>query len=216
MQKKHIKIALASCISIAAISCSQSSGENKDVPAYDSILTVRQSADTHTILSEIKASADIATTEVKIRKIAIYDSSKSERFQWRDPSTWKFGSQKCIIPVTVTIKYGYDLSQLTVDDIKLTDDSTAVILMLPKPKIIDAGYEAEIEKGSITSISTGMRSRIGHELEEEIRLKGYEAVLKEDLQGILGKDIENNAKTLFESIIKSLGWNYVQIVTVEK
>lgn len=216
MHKTHIKTIIASCIALATLACHQNSGESKDTPAYDSVLTVRQSADTHTILSEIKASADIVTTEVKIRKIAIYDSSKSERFQWRDPSTWKFGTKKCIIPVTVTIKYGYDLSQLNIDDIKLTDDSTAVILLLPKPKIIDAGYEAEIEKGSITSISTGMRSRIGHELEEEIRQKGYEAVLKEDLQGIIGKEIENNAKTLFESIIKSLGWNYVQIVTVEK
>ena len=114
------------------------------------------------------------------------------------------------------IKYGYDLSELTLDNIQLTDDSTAVVVILPKPKIIDAGYNAEIDRASVTSISTGLRDKIGHQLEEEIRRKGYEAVLKEDLSGAIGKDIENNVKSIFESLIKSLGWENVQVYTTNK
>ena len=121
-----------------------------------------------------------------------------------------------MIPVEVTIKYGYDLRDLNIEDIKIADDSTAVAVFLPKPKIIDAGYNAKIDEGSITIISTGLRSKIGHEMQEEIRRKGYESVLKEDISSIVGSEVENNAKTLFESIIRSLGWENVQILTYSK
>lgn len=180
---------------------------------YDSIEAAHVLPGSSEILTQLKQCADIATTEVKIRKIAIYDSNSQEHFKWTSPNTWKYGERKCIIPIEVTIKYGYDLNELTIDDIKLTDDSTAVVVYLPKAKIIDAGYNTEIDRASVTSISTGMRDKIGHQLEEEIRRKGYEAVLKEDLSGAIGKDIERNAKTLFESLIKSLGWENVQIYT---
>lgn len=131
-------------------------------------------------------------------------------------STWKYGDRKCIVPVEVHIKYGYDLRELEIDDIKLTDDSTAVIVKLPKAKIIDAGYNAEIEEGSVVSISTGLRSSIGHELEEEIRRKGYESIMKEDLTKIVGNDIERNARTLLEAMLKGMGFETATIITTSK
>lgn len=201
-----------STLIFALFSCNgKQTGSNNVV--YDSIEARHTLPGTSEILSRLQKSADLVTTEVKIRKVAIYDSSKSEKFAWKDPSTWKYGDKKCVIPVEVTIKYGYDLSELTNDKIKLTDDSTAVIVILPKPKIIDAGYNAKIDEGSIISISTGLRSKIGHELQEEIRRKGYESILKEDFSSVIDKDIENNAKTIYESLIKSLGWKNVQIIT---
>ncbi len=165
------------------------------------------------ILSELQQSADIVTTELTIRKIAIYDTSKSEHFAWTDPSTWKYGDRKCIIPVEVHVKYGYDLRTMKVDDIKLSDDSSAVVIRLPRPKIVDASYNTYIDESSVVKMSTGLRSAVGHELEEEIRKKGYEAVLQEDLTPVVGKEVEQNAQTLFTSIIKSLGWSNVVIET---
>lgn len=167
------------------------------------------------ILAHIRKSADIVTTEVTVRKIALYDTSKSERFSWKNPSTWKYGERKCIIPIEVHIKYGYDLAELDIDDIRLTDDSTAVVVLLPKPKIIDASYNTYIDEGSVVSISTGLRSEIGHALEEEIRRKGYEAVLKEDLTGVIGDDVKRNAQILFDSIIRSLGFKSATVITLE-
>ena len=167
------------------------------------------------ILAHIRKSADIVTTEVTVRKIALYDTSKSERFSWKNPSTWKYGERKCIIPIEVHIKYGYDLAELDIDDIRLTDDSTAVVILLPKPKIIDASYNTYIDEGSVVSISTGLRSEIGHALEEEIRRKGYEAVLKEDLTGVIGDDVKRNAQILFDSIIRSLGFKSATVITHE-
>lgn len=199
----------------ACIGCSGNENKNNDI-INDSIESGYRMGGSQQILSQLKQCADIATTEVTIKKIGLYDSGKSEKFTWEDPSTWKYGDRKCIIPVTIKIKYGYDLRDLTFDDIKLTDDSTAVVVYLPTPKIIDSGYNAEIEQGSVTSITTGLRSTIGHELEEEIRRKAYEAVLKEDIKSIVGNDIENNAKTLVESLIQSIGWKNVQVVGVRK
>lgn len=204
-----------SVIMATTYGCHGSAEESGDV-VRDSIEAEHVGKGTDEILSQLKQCADLATTEVKIRKIAIYDSSKSEHFSWTSPSTWKYGDRKCIIPVEVRIKYGYDMNEMTLDNIKLTDDSTAVVVILPKLKIIDAGYNAEIDRASVTSISTGLRDKIGHQMEEEIRRKGYESVLKEDLSGVIGDDIEKNTKTLFESIIKSLGWENVQIYTTHK
>lgn len=216
---KHIQLCVfataLSAIAATHSSCSCSSNQERDV-VYDSIEAGHVIPGSSEILSQLKQCADLATTEVTIRKIAIYDSSKNDHFSWKSPSTWKYGDRKCIIPIEVKIKYGYDLNEMTFDDIKLTDDSTAVVVILPKAKIIDAGYNAEIDRNSVTSISTGLRSQIGHQLEEEIRRKGYEAVLKEDISSLVGKEVEQNTKTLFESIIKSLGWNNVQIITANK
>ena len=165
------------------------------------------------VVSSLQQCADIATTELTVRKIAVYDTSKSERFTWTDPNTWKWGDQKCIIPVEVRIKYGYDLRDLRVSDVKISDDRSTVIIRRPKPKIVDAGYNLYIDKGSVVKMSTGFRSEVGHALEEEIRKKGYDAVMKEDFSGLVGEEIENNARTLFTSMLKAMGWENVVIWT---
>lgn len=176
----------------------------------------KDALNTNEILSMLKQNADLVTTEVSIRKIGIYDSSKHEKFSWTKLSSWKVGDRKCIVPVEVTIKYGYDLRDLTTDNIKLTDDSTAVIIELPKAKIIDAGYNLMIDEGSVVSLSTGLRDKIGHEVEEAIRKKGYEAVMKEDVMSMVANDVEQNAKTVFESIVRNAGIKDVEVVVITK
>lgn len=203
-----------SAIVLSFICCS-SCQTKSNTSAIDSLEARHRIGGTHEILSALKQSADIVTTEVKFRKVAIYDSSK-ETFVMTDPHTWKYGDRKCIIPVEVTIKYGYDLRDMSIENIKLTDDSTAVVAILPRPKIIDAGYNTEIEEGSVVCISTGLRDEVGHELQEQVRRKAYEAVMKEDFSSLLTHDIENNAKILIEGIIKSLGWKNVDVVAYDR
>lgn len=176
----------------------------------------KDALNTNEILSMLKQNADLVTTEVSIRKIGIYDSSKHDKFSWTKLSSWKIGDRKCIVPVEVTIKYGYDLRDMTTDNIKLTDDSTAIIIELPKAKIIDAGYNLMIDEGTVVSLSTGMRDKIGHEVEEEIRKKGYEAVMKEDIMSMVATDVEQNAKTVFASIVKNAGIKDIEVVVITK
>lgn len=168
------------------------------------------------ILSNIKQKADLVTTEVRVRKLAIYDSSKHEKFELTDPTTWKYGERKCIVPVDVTIKYGYDLRDLTTDDVKLTDDSTAVVILLPEPKVIDAGYEAKVDEKGMVKMSSGLRDRISHEEVDRLMEKTYEAVMKEDFSEMVGKEIEQNAKVVFTSIVKGMGMKNVDVIVQRK
>ena len=168
------------------------------------------------ILSSIKQKADLVTTEVRVRKLAIYDSSKHEKFELKDPRTWKYGERKCIVPVDVTIKYGYDLRDLTIDDVKLTDDSTAVVILLPEPKVIDSGYEAKVDEKAVVRMSSGLRDKISHEEVDQLMERAYQEVMKEDFSELVGKDIENNAKVVFASIVKSVGMKNVDVIVHRK
>ena len=168
------------------------------------------------ILSEIKQMADLVTTEVKIRKLAIYDSSKHEKFELIDPRTWKYGERKLVVPVEVTIKYGYDLRDLSIDDVKLTDDSTAIVVLLPRPKIIDSGYDAKVDEKKIVRMSSGMRNPISHEETDRLMEMAYKAVMQEDYTELIEADIEHNAKTLFTSIVQSVGMKNVDVVIHRK
>ena len=168
------------------------------------------------ILSSIKQKADLVTTEVRVRKLAIYDSSKHEKFELANPRTWKYGERKCIVPVDVTIKYGYDLRDLTIDDVKLTDDSTAVVVLLPRPKVIDSGYEAKVEDRDVVKMSSGLRDQISHEEVDMLMERAYRAVMEEDFTEMVNKDIENNAKVVFAAIVKSLGMKNVDVIVHRK
>ena len=204
---KHLHIiymylgVLMAVLSVAACG----GGKGNEVPRVESV-----------ILSNIKQKADLVTTEVKVRKLAIYDSSAHETFVLKDPRTWKYGERKCIVPVEVTIKYGYDLRDLTIEDVKLTDDSTAVVILLPKPKVIDSGYEAKVEEGSVVRMSSGLRDRISHEEVDKLMVQAYQSVMKEDFLAMVGKDIEHNAKVVFESIVRSLGMKNMSVVVMRK
>lgn len=192
--------------------CGKSSPSEEELKAE----AAKRAMDTNSLLSKLKQNADLVTTEVTVRKIGIYDSSKSEKFSWRKPGSWKVGERKCIVPVEVKIKFGYDLREMTTDNIKLTDDSTAIVIILPEPKIIDAGYNLMIDDGSVVSLSTGLRDKVGHEVVEELRKKAYDSVMKEDIASLVGDDVEKNAKAVFEGIVKSAGIENVSIIVTPK
>ncbi|MCQ2111751.1 MAG: DUF4230 domain-containing protein [Bacteroidaceae bacterium] len=167
--------------------------------------------DANTLLSQIQQEADIVTTELTIRKIAIYDSNQHEHISLTDPSTWKYGERKCIVPVEVTIKYGYDLREMTMESIKIDDESKGVEITLPEAKVIDSSYNTYVDPSTITSISTGLRDEIGHETIEAVRQKAYDEVMKEDFEQIVGKEIRYNAETVLASLVRGMGFKDVRI-----
>ena len=163
--------------------------------------------DTSTILSVLQQRADIVTTEVTIRKIAYYDTSLHEKVNIADPSTWRYGDRKCIVPVEIKIKYGYDLRDLTLDNVKVNDSLRSMEITLPDAKIIDAGYNLEVDDDKVVSISTGLRSKVGHETIEKIRTQAYQAVMKEDFQELVGSEIRHNAQIMLTSLARSMGFD---------
>ena len=207
MKILHIILYMGLMTGMMILASCNGCGSSKDekVPRMESV-----------ILSSIKQKADLVMTEVRVRKLAIYDSSRHEKFELKDPRTWKYGERKCIVPVDVTIKYGYDLKDLTIDDVKLTDDSTAVVILLPEPKVIDSGYEAKVEEGQVVRMSSGLRDRISHEEVDELMVRAYKAVMKEDFTELIRGDIESNARLVFTSIVKGLGMKNVEVIVMRK
>jgi len=49
-----------------------------------------------------------------------------------------------------------------------------------------------------------------------LMVQTYQAVMKEDFSEMVGKDIEHNAKVVFESIVKSLGMKNMDVIVVRK
>ncbi|MCQ2258387.1 MAG: DUF4230 domain-containing protein [Bacteroidaceae bacterium] len=204
------KYLIAALLSIFIVSCDDNGGGDDVVDEH------KEKEIESLILSSINKKADLVTTEVKIRKLAIYDSSKHEKFVLTNLSTWKYGDRKCVMPVDITIKYGYDLRDVSIDDIKLTDDSTAVVILVPKPKVIDSGYNVIVDDNEIVRMSTGFRDIVSHEEMEVMKKKAYDSVMKEDMTKYFSDDIKNNMNTIFTSIVKSLDMKCKTVYVVDK
>ena len=157
------------------------------------------------ILNILQRQTMIATTEVEIKKLGEYNTAKSEKaFSLRDPNTWKWGDRVCIVPVNIILKYGIDLTKLTVDDISI--DHKTVTIRLPEPAIVDMEYKDEINQNEIFELTTGLREIIAHEDQETIAEQTFNTVIKDDkLIGTLSEDIRRNTRQVFSSIIMSMG-----------
>ena len=195
-RNKYIKVGLLAVLALVAI-LGAIVLTNKKVPDPPSVAT---------ILSTIQQEADLVTTELTIRKIAYYDSSQHEQILLSDPSTWKYGERKCIVPVEVKIKYGYDLRDMTLDNVKVNDSLRIIEVTLPQPKIIDSGFNSTVDYDRVVCIATGLRDKVGHETIEKIRQQAYEAVMKDDFQELAGTEIRHNAQTLLNSLAISMGF----------
>ena len=193
---KYIKVGLLAVLALVAI-LGAIVLTNKKVPDPPSVAT---------ILSTIQQEADLVTTELTIRKIAYYDSSQHEQILLSDPSTWKYGERKCIVPVEVKIKYGYDLRDMTLDNVKVNDSLRIIEVTLPQPKIIDSGFNTSVDYDRVVCIATGLRDKVGHETIEKIRQQAYETVMKDDFQELAGTEIRHNAQTLLNSLAISMGF----------
>ena len=93
--------------------------------------------DKNEILGVLQAQSQIATTEVTIRKMGVYDSET--QIASLNPAKWKLGKRMAVIPVDVTIRYGIDLNELKESDITFIGKDS-VQIRLSKPKIIDKSF----------------------------------------------------------------------------
>jgi hypothetical protein len=65
-------------------------------------------------------------------------------------------------------------------------------------------------------MSSGLRDKISHEEVDMLMERAYQEVMKEDFTELAGKDIENNAKVVFASIVKSVGMKNVDVIVHRK
>lgn len=156
------------------------------------------------ILSLLQEQKHIATTEIAIRKMGIYDSNTE--FMSINPTKWKIGKRVCVIPVDVVLRYGIDLSKLTNSNIRfLSNDS--VLITLPQPEIIDRSFIPSTNRNEILTISTGLRDNIGETTIQQIKNMVFEDVVnqEDDIKKILSEDLKHNTEICFGSILRSVG-----------
>lgn len=166
--------------------------------------TERKSPTKQEIVGMLQAQSQIATTEVTIRKMGIYDSETN--IATLNPAKWKLGRRLAVIPVDVTIRYGIDLNELKDSDIEfLSGDS--VRITLPKPKIIDKSYNPVTNQDEIVTLSTGLRDKVGESTIQQIKSMAFDEVVNQDkeLQAQLADELTHNTETVFTSLLTAIG-----------
>ena len=162
------------------------------------------------ILGVMQEQSQIATTEVTIRKMAIYDSET--QFASLNPAKWKLGKRVCVVPVDVTIRYGIDLMELKESDLQFIGDDTLQI-RLPKPKIIDQSYNPVTNQDEIVTLSTGLRDKVGETTIQQIKNMAFDQVVSQDLnfQKQLAGELTHNTEAVFTSLLEAIGLHPVFI-----
>lgn len=156
------------------------------------------------ILGVLQAQSQIATTEVTIRKMGIYDSET--QITSLNPAKWKLGKRLCVIPVDVTIRYGIDLDEMTESDLTFIGKDS-IQVRLPKPKIIDKSYDPVTNQQEIVTLSTGLRDKVGETTIQQIKAMAFEDVVEEDkdLQAQLAEELTHNTESVFTSLLEAVG-----------
>ncbi len=159
---------------------------------------------TSEILGVLQAQSQIATTEVTIRKMGIYDSET--HIASLNPAKWKLGKRLAVIPVDVTIRYGIDLNEMKESDLQFVGEDT-VQIRLPKPKIIDKSYNPVTNQDEIVTLSTGLRDKVGETTIQQIKSMAFEEVVNHDLdfQKQLSAELTHNTEAVFTSLLEAVG-----------
>ena len=192
MNKKHWIILAASLALLAVVIFWPVKKMEKALPEKSEILGVLQ------------AQSQIATTEVTIRKMGIYDSET--QLTSLNPTKWKLGKRLCVIPVDVTIRYGIDLNELKESDLQFVGDDSLMI-RLPKPKIIDKSYNPVTNQNEIVTLSTGLRDKVGETTIQQIKNMAFEEVINQDkeFQAKLSDELSHNTEAVFTSLLEAVG-----------
>jgi len=156
------------------------------------------------IIGVLQAQSQIASTEVTIRKMAIYDSET--QFASLNPTKWRLGKRMAVIPVDVTIRYGIDLNELKESDLTFIGEDSLQI-KLPKPKVIDKSYNPVTNQDEIVTLSTGLRDKVGETTIQQIKNMAFDDVINQekDIQQQLSTELTHNTELVFTSLLTAIG-----------
>lgn len=192
MKKKHWILLSLSVLVLAAVIFWPEKRQEKVLPQKDEIIGVLQ------------AQSQIASTEVTIRKMAIYDSET--QFASLNPTKWRLGKRMAVIPVDVTIRYGIDLNELKESDLTFIGEDSLQI-KLPKPKVIDKSYNPVTNQDEIVTLSTGLRDKVGETTIQQIKNMAFDDVINQekDIQQQLSTELTHNTELVFTSLLTAIG-----------
>ena len=156
------------------------------------------------ILGAFQKSARVATTEVKLKRIAVYDSDTD--FSGFNPANWKVGRRACILPVEMAVKYGIDLNKMKVDDI-IIDSARVVKVRLPKPEVISYDVDPRINRDEVVTITSLLRADVGEPTLRRVKEKCVEEMRADTtVFSKLSADIEGNTRRVMGAIVRGMGY----------
>jgi len=184
-------LSLACTVLLVAILWPMKKPEGKALPQKNEILGVLQEQ------------SQIATTEVTIRKMGVYDSET--QIASLNPAKWKLGRRLAVIPVDVTIRYGIDLTEMKEEDLQFVGEDT-IQIRLPKPKIIDKSFYPVTNQDEIVTLSTGLRDKVGETTIQQIKTMAFEEVVNQDeqLRKQLADELTHNTEAVFTSLLEAI------------
>ena len=154
------------------------------------------------VVGLFQSKAQLATTEVTIRRMGIYDSET--RLATINPAQWKLGRRACIMPVDMTIKYGIDMRKLTAADVKI-DSTSTVSIRLPEPELIDYHVEMRTDRREVVTMSGWLRDEVGEQTMQTIENKVVAEVLADSvLFNTLRGEIITNTRAIFSSMLMQM------------
>lgn len=157
------------------------------------------------IIGLFQGKAQLATTEVAVRRMGIYDSDT--RLATINPAQWRLGRRACIMPVDITIKYGIDMRKLKDSDV-VTDSTNTVRIRLPEPEVIDYNVEMRTDRTEVVTMSGWLRDEVGEQTMQTIKNKVVSEVLADTvLFGSLRTEVMSNTKAVFTSMLQQMNLN---------
>ncbi len=190
-KRNVMMLSLACTVLLVAILWPMKKPEGKALPQKNEILGVLQEQ------------SQIATTEVTIRKMGVYDSET--QIASLNPAKWKLGRRLAVIPVDVTIRYGIDLTEMKEEDLQFVGEDT-IQIRLPKPKIIDKSFCPVTNQDEIVTLSTGLRDKVGETTIQQIKTMAFEEVVNQDeqLRKQLADELTHNTEAVFTSLLEAI------------
>lgn len=164
---------------------------------------LQKTPDKQEVLGLFQSKAQLATTEVTLRRMGIYDSET--RLATINPANWRLGRRACIMPVDMTIKYGVDMRKLTAADIVI-DTSNVVKIHLPEPEVIDYHVEMRTDRREVVTMSGWLRDEVGEQTIQTIKNKVVDEVMADStLFNSLRTEIQGNTRAIFRSMLQQMG-----------
>lgn len=164
---------------------------------------LRSRPDSEEVLGLFQNKSQVATTEVQVRRMGIYDSET--RIGSINPTRWKIGRRACILPVDITIKYGIDMKKMKAEDISI-DTTNTVSIRLPKPELIDYKVNLRTDRREVVTMSGWLRDEVGEQTIQKVKNKVVNEVLTDSvLFATLNNEIEMNTRALFRSMLMQMG-----------
>lgn len=194
---RNYALALALCV-VAVVAANVLFGKAEPVAQF----LTGKTHDKQEIIGLFQSRSQVASTEVTLRRMGIYDSETN--LATVNPAGWKLGRRACIMPVDITIKYGIDMGKLRDSDIRL--DSSTVRIRLPRPEVIDYSVVQRTDRREVVTMSGWLRDEVGEQTMQAIKNKVVAQVLADStLFNSLASEVQSNTQALFRSMLLQMG-----------